>query len=115
MEKNKNDDLYFAHRSGVGRPIVGVVLILIGIAFLLIYGGVFSPHTIGEFFGNFGSSMGEFFGNFGQSVGEFFGNFGQSIGTFFGDFGAMIGRLWPLLLIVLGLGLLFFRRKPTVQ
>ena len=115
MEKPKNDDLYYASRDGRGRPILGLVFILVGGAFLLMYTGVLNPATVGEFFGNFGASMGEFFGTLGSSIGEFFGNFGRTIGESFGNLGAVIGRLWPLLLIAVGLALLFVRRKPAIK
>jgi hypothetical protein len=104
MDKSKNDERFYTRRSGSGRPIAGLVLILIGVVFLLMYAGVFNPGMIGEFFGNFGSAIGQFFGNFGQTIGEFFGNLG-----------GMIGRFWPVLLIVAGLALLLIRRKPTTQ
>ena len=104
MQKQKHDDMFDARRSGAGRPIMGVILIVVGVVFLLMFTGVFNPGMIGEFFGNFGGAIGEFFGNFGRMIGEFFGTVGGAI-----------GRLWPLLLIAAGLALLFIRRKPTVK
>lgn len=104
MDKPKNDDVFSPSRSGIGRPIGGLILIVVGVVFLLMYAGVFNPGMIGEFFGNLGGA-----------IGQFFGNLGGAIGTIFGNLGGMIGRLWPLLLIVIGLALLFVRRKPTVQ
>lgn len=104
MQKQKHDDLFYARRSGAGRPIAGLILIVVGVVFLLMFAGVFDPGMIGQFFGNLGGAIGEFFGNFGRVIGEFFGTVGGAI-----------GRLWPLLLIVVGLALLFIRRKPTVR
>lgn len=110
-EKRKNDVVV---RRPASQRTGAIVLIAIGVLFLLINTGIFSFNDIGELFGNFGRAVGEFFGNFGRTIGEFFGNLGRGMGEFFGNFGRTVANWWPLLLILFGLGLLFWRR-PSRQ
>jgi len=84
-EKRKND---VTVRNPASPRIGAIILITIGVLFLLMNTGVFSFSDIGEFFGNFGRAFGEFFGNLGRSI----------------------ATLWPLALILIGVGLLFWRR-----
>jgi hypothetical protein len=107
-EKPKND--HAAVNTDKSRRVGAVVLIIIGVLFLLMNAGVFSFNDIGQFFGNLGGGIGEFFGTLGGEIGRFFGSLGGAIGEFFGGVGRTIGELWPLLLIVVGLALLFWRR-----
>jgi len=109
-EKRKND---MAARSP--QRTGAVILIIIGILFLLMNAGVFSFGDVGEFFGGFGRAMGEFFGGFGRAIGEFFGNLGGSIGAFFGSLGSALANFWPLVLILIGLALLFWRRPARQE
>jgi hypothetical protein len=110
-EKLKNDAVL---RKPASQRTGALILIAIGILFLLINSGLFSFSDIGEFFGSFGRIIGEFFGNLGRSIGEFFGNFGRSMGEFFGGLGRSIANVWPLVLILIGIALLFWRR-PSRQ
>jgi hypothetical protein len=106
-EKHKNDAVI---RKPATQRTGAIILITIGVLFLLLNTGLFSFNDIGEFFGSFGRTMGEFFGNFGRSMGEFFGNMGRSMGEFFGGLGRGIANMWPLVLILIGVALLFWRR-----
>lgn len=113
-EKRKRD-------TARGRFTAAFVLIAVGLVFLMVNIGLVSMDRVGETvgqaagsfgdaMGSFGQAIGEFFGRFGEAMGEFFGNFGEAMGSFFGNLASNFSRLWPLLLIVIGLALLF--RRP---
>jgi hypothetical protein len=53
-----------------------------------------------------GSLTGDFFG----SLRRLFGEFGSILGTFFGR----VGGIWPIFFIVVGVAMLFTRRKSSV-
>lgn len=94
------------------RRNLAVALIIVGVIFLLFQMNVLSG--IGLFFGSLGQGIGEFFGNIGRGFGEFFGGFGRMIGEFFGSIPwGSIWRLWPVLLILIGLALIF--RRPSTN
>lgn len=89
------------------RTGMAITLLVLGVLFLLIEGGVLSWGTIGAFFGGLGGSIGAFFGSLGGAIGAFFGSLGSGIGIFFGS----IWRLWPVALILIGLYMIF--RRPS--
>ncbi len=89
------------------RTGLAITLLVLGVLFLMIEGGVFSRGTIGAFFGGLGGSIGAFFGSLGGAIGSFFGSLGSAIGIVFGS----IGRLWPVVPILIGLYMIF--RRPS--
>jgi hypothetical protein len=94
------------------RRNLAVVLIIVGVIFLLVQMNALSFSGIGAFFGDLGRGFGEFFGNLGRSFGEFFGGFGRMIGEFFGSIPwGNIWRLWPAVLILIGLAMIV--RRPS--
>ena len=90
---------------------LAITLLVLGVLFLMIEGGVFSWGTIGAFFGGLGGSIGAFFGSLGGAIGSFFGGIGSGIGVFFGS----IGRLWPVVPILIGLYMIFHRPSNSVD
>jgi hypothetical protein len=109
IEKRKHDGIARqSNRTGA------IILIAIGMMFLLINTGVVSFNEIGTFFGGLGEAFGTFFGNFGRVIGEIFGGLGQAFGEIFGGLIGSIANLWPLILILIGVALLF-GRKPNRQ
>ncbi|MBL8118853.1 MAG: hypothetical protein JNJ78_15080 [Anaerolineae bacterium] len=102
MEKPKRSDDILIEKGQGGRIIGGLLLIVVGVLFLLMYAGLFDFSMIGAFFGTLGGA-----------IGSFFGSLGGAIGTFFGSVGTLIGRFWPAILIFIGLIILFVpRRSP---
>ena len=96
------------------RRNLAVALIIFGVIFLLVQMNALSFSGIGAFFGSLGQGFGEFFGNLGRGFGEFFGGFGRMIGEFFGSIPwGNIWRLWPFILIVIGLAMIF--RRPSAS
>ncbi|HLU08862.1 MAG TPA: hypothetical protein VK003_04290 [Oceanobacillus sp.] len=94
------------------RRNLAITLIIIGVIFLLVQMNVFSG--IGSIIGDLGRGFGEFFGSLGRGVGEVFGSLGRMIGQFFGSLPwSSIGRLWPLALILVGLGMIFRRSSAS--
>jgi hypothetical protein len=96
------------------RRNLAFLLIVIGVIFLLVEMNALSFSGIGAFFGSLGQGVGEFFGNLGRGIGEFFGGFGRMIGGFFSSIPwGSLWRLWPFLLI--GLGLAMVIRRPSAN
>lgn len=100
MEKAKRGELQDS--GGRGRFIAAVILIGLGAYFLLAQFGIVSWDIVGAFFGTIGSV-----------IGTVFGGIGEAIGFVFGTLGSAIGNLWPVLLIVLGLLMLWRGRRTT--
>lgn len=117
--KRKNDV-----RVESGYRIVAVMLIGLG-ALVFAANALFSvasvtssaqvveqvARTVGETAGSAGQEIGTAAGEIGQNIGNTAGDAGRTVGQVFGGMGAAIGHtvgsLWPLLLIVVGLALIF--------
>ena len=71
--------------------------------------------TIGETAGRVGQEIGTAAGNIGQDIGDTAGSLGVVVGETFGALGATLGHamgsLWPLVLVMIGLGLIV--RRPA--
>lgn len=94
------------------RRSLAVALIIVGAIFLLVQMNVLSFAGIGSFFGDLGQGFGELFGSLGRGFGEFFGGFGRMIGELFGSLPwGSLWRMWPIVLILVGLVLIF--RRPA--
>lgn len=111
MEKRKNE-VHIEQQPDAARRsptrTLAYVLIVVGLLFLLWNANILNLGDIGSFFGRIGGSIGEFFGSLGGLIGSFFGSLGSTIGRLAGS----LANLWPLLLIVIGVLLLFRRGKP---
>jgi hypothetical protein len=70
--------------------------------------------TIGEAAGDAGREVGQAAGEVGREIGAAAGDVGRTLGETVGDLGGSFGRaagnLWPLLLVIIGLGLIV--RRP---
>jgi len=119
---------YRTRRSKVASILVVLGLIVLVVNFIPLSSSEvevensLTVETIGENIGSMGENLGEAGERLGEAASEFGTSIGEAVGNLGEDLGAAItpeparpvfpaGRLWPLLLIVVGLALIL--RRPN--